>query len=948
MLERKFSASSVADTGKGLSLPGERIIAFSELFEKLSRPEMLDGVRPASDSTSGSQGGDSRGMLKEKLVVVLVGLPARGKSYISHRLVNYLNWFGVRCKLFNVGAYRRKQLAEDKASRADFFSTQNKDAAQKREELAAQVFEQLLEWLRNGKGNVAIFDATNTTRERRKSVLLRAAKEAGVEMVFVESICTDEKVVEANLAEKVRLSPDFKGMDFHTAVKDLKTRIKNYEAIYETVEDDELNGKGEVISFIKVINLSSKVIANNIHGRVARCVLTFLMNLHIVQRPIFLVRAPDANGLMVEDRDVERIGLTMPGGVVKGRDIEKLQDESGAHGEQLNVDSGAYSLEADETVRGLGLLRGSSGSLEGSSGSLHKQSSGSLEHEAIPDAVGKRISVGHVPSHPDMSGMGQTQAMVMFEEEKSAVLELAGEVSVSLVRKYNMTGSVSVHYQTVDGSAQAGEHYQHASGVVTFAEGQSRADIRVTLQEVQNCTVPEESFYIVLSGAQPAGTVLGKKRQCTVTILTDDSGLPERLRRDWSRLRFPDVTKLSTGLHEGGKAMADRLSHLLTEQVQEHYMALHRQRVDKLRIAVDLAEAKLLALEEELQATALRQTAVEEAMRLQDRMIGSSPEDHVFKGNNFTSTLRLTGHLYNRHLLEKALDIIESKDGRVRSVGEPTMGGCSGVKSSIVLQVHCVREKADMKDIIQRIRLLFEEDSKEAAGSAVEVMEGTKDVGELGKLKAQIEDTKTKRRELEEDVANAKNALTEAENMSEKEVTELAQCQYPTHVFTSTLPICHETGSRLFGKDGVLEETSSLNMVDIGACHGMSLTEIYESMGKENVRQFLVSPYNARLPGGESLKDVVHRLEPFVVDHIERQRCPTVVVSHLSTLQVLYQYFVGATSKLPFWKLDIPRGSVIQLVPHLFGFEERRFSFRPDSGARKVDAAVHMASHWDQ
>ena len=39
--------------------------------------------------------------------------------------------------------------------------------------------------------------------------------------------------------------------------------------------------------------------------------------------------------------------------------------------------------------------------------------------------------------------------------------------------------------------------------------------------------------------------------------------------------------------------------------------------------------------------------------------------------------------------------------------------------------------------------------------------------------------------------------------------------------------------------------------------------------------------------------------------------------------QVLYQYFVGVGSDVPFWKLDIPRGSVIQLVPHLFGFEER-------------------------
>ncbi len=55
----------------------------------------------------------------------------------------------------------------------------------------------------------------------------------------MESICTDEKVVEANLAEKVRLSPDFKGMDFSTAVKDLKQRISNYEAVYESVGEDE-------------------------------------------------------------------------------------------------------------------------------------------------------------------------------------------------------------------------------------------------------------------------------------------------------------------------------------------------------------------------------------------------------------------------------------------------------------------------------------------------------------------------------------------------------------------------------------------------------------------------------------------------------------------------------------------------------------------------------------
>lgn len=35
----------------------------------------------------------------ERLVVILVGLPARGKSYISQKLVRYLNWNGLNCKV---------------------------------------------------------------------------------------------------------------------------------------------------------------------------------------------------------------------------------------------------------------------------------------------------------------------------------------------------------------------------------------------------------------------------------------------------------------------------------------------------------------------------------------------------------------------------------------------------------------------------------------------------------------------------------------------------------------------------------------------------------------------------------------------------------------------------------------------------------------------------------
>lgn len=42
-----------------------------------------------------------------KLVLVMVGLPARGKSYIVKKIARYLNWMQHDCKIFNVGNLRR-------------------------------------------------------------------------------------------------------------------------------------------------------------------------------------------------------------------------------------------------------------------------------------------------------------------------------------------------------------------------------------------------------------------------------------------------------------------------------------------------------------------------------------------------------------------------------------------------------------------------------------------------------------------------------------------------------------------------------------------------------------------------------------------------------------------------------------------------------------------------
>ena len=64
--------------------------------------------------------------LEEPVVLAMVGLPARGKSYIVKMLIRYLRWSGFDAAMFNVGSYRREiGLASTDAS---FFDSENPNA----------------------------------------------------------------------------------------------------------------------------------------------------------------------------------------------------------------------------------------------------------------------------------------------------------------------------------------------------------------------------------------------------------------------------------------------------------------------------------------------------------------------------------------------------------------------------------------------------------------------------------------------------------------------------------------------------------------------------------------------------------------------------------------------------------------------------------------------------
>lgn len=221
-----------------------------------------------------------------KLILAMVGLPARGKTFMARRLKRHLSWMGYRIEIYNVGNYRRKYLGADQ--RHDFFDPSNAEGEEKRAQMAALAFEEMAEALKNDSIDIAIFDATNTTVHRRRWLVNEIHhRDLTYKLVFVESVCNDEQVIRANVRETKLKSPDYSNLPENVAVADFLRRIDHYKSVYEPLgEVPEEND----LPYIKIIDVGRMIVANRIQGFLNSRVLFFLSNLHITPRPIWLTR----------------------------------------------------------------------------------------------------------------------------------------------------------------------------------------------------------------------------------------------------------------------------------------------------------------------------------------------------------------------------------------------------------------------------------------------------------------------------------------------------------------------------------------------------------------------------------------------------------------------------------------------------------------------------------
>jgi broad specificity phosphatase PhoE len=185
-------------------------------------------------------------MENKKLYMVMVGLPARGKSTIALKLKDNLSKDKIKVRIFNNGDIRRRTIKGDTAY-ARFYDPNNREALQIRENIALTNMKLAQRYL-NGKGQVAILDATNTTLRRRKRIQETLTDHP---ILFIECIHNDEEILNGSIMRKIS-KPEFSHLTPLEAFKSFKERITHYIPSYSPLKREKY--------FIQLDSLNNQII----------------------------------------------------------------------------------------------------------------------------------------------------------------------------------------------------------------------------------------------------------------------------------------------------------------------------------------------------------------------------------------------------------------------------------------------------------------------------------------------------------------------------------------------------------------------------------------------------------------------------------------------------------------------------------------------------------------
>ena len=257
------------------------------------------------------------------------------QTYIAQKLSRYLNWCSYLCQVFNIGVYRRRLFGAHLS--ADWFDATNEEGFRQRNQCAVEALNDMFTFFKAG-GQAAVFDGTNTTQERRDMVreyIGRHAAETGiqVELVWIESIVSDQVIVDENIRETKLSSPDYDHLTAADATSDFRARILNYAKHYEPLPSTS------DYPYVKLIDAGRQMITNRVVGYLMSKIVFFLINLRVNRAPIYITRHGESQhnvlGLIGGDSELSPQGLRYAKALA--RFIEEEDEFKGEKAEHLTV-----------------------------------------------------------------------------------------------------------------------------------------------------------------------------------------------------------------------------------------------------------------------------------------------------------------------------------------------------------------------------------------------------------------------------------------------------------------------------------------------------------------------------------------------------------------------------------------------------------------------------------
>lgn len=225
----------------------------------------------------------------KKYLVVLVGLPASGKSSVAKHLIDYLdqnNVLGqpIRSGIYNAGDVRRSSviitngpiIIPNGSVEDDIFNPRN---AKKKEEFARVALDSLLHDMANDVIDLAIFDATNSTIERRNYIwnVLRTFNNESNIMVtplVLEVSCDKSEYIKYNVHNKA-FNKDYCGNPYSSSILDFAKRLLYYKKQFTPFNE------------IEYPLLSSASNGNIFHFRISNAGISSVGNMIMFNKDIF-------------------------------------------------------------------------------------------------------------------------------------------------------------------------------------------------------------------------------------------------------------------------------------------------------------------------------------------------------------------------------------------------------------------------------------------------------------------------------------------------------------------------------------------------------------------------------------------------------------------------------------------------------------------------------------